>query len=107
MRSAHHQHAVDGFLCVQDALSVYRHVREVHSGDSIQEDFVMHLETGRIFLNVSLYRHVLECGYFGCTAFVGWNSSLEDAQVSTDIAPTIGTRVCCSRCEPVLWIHIY
>ncbi len=65
----------------QDALSVYRHVREVHSKDSIQDGFVMHMETGRIFLNVSLYRHVLECGFFGCTAFVGRNSSLEDAQV--------------------------
>jgi hypothetical protein len=53
----------------------------VHSKDSIQDGFVMHMETGRIFLNVSLYRHVLECGFFGCTAFVGRNSSLEDAQV--------------------------
>ncbi len=77
------EHFVHGVF--QDALSVYRHVREVHSKDSIQDGFVMHMETGRIFLNVSLYRHVLECGFFGCTAFVGRNSSLEDAQVGDSI----------------------
>jgi hypothetical protein len=71
------------FSVAQDALSVFRHVRELHSEQSIQEGFVMHVATGRIFLNVSLYRHVLECGFFGCTAFVGRNSSLEDAQVGS------------------------
>jgi hypothetical protein len=60
---------------------VFRHVREVHSQDSIQDMVVMHLETERIFMNVSLYRHVLVCGAPGCTTFVGRNSSLEDAQV--------------------------